>query len=75
MNKKGPINAESSSERYNPSLREPYWQDWWRRENIFRFNPDDSRPLFSIDTPPPTISGRLHLGHAFSYTQAEVIAA
>lgn len=33
-----------------------------------------SGPLFSIDTPPPTVSGSLHIGHIFSYTQTDIIA-
>ena len=31
-------------------------------------------PLFSIDTPPPTVSGNLHIGHIFSYTQTDILA-
>ena len=60
-------------ERYNPE-KEKYWQDFWERERVYEFNPERDGPLYSIDTPPPTISGALHLGHIFSYTQAEVIA-
>lgn len=63
------------SERYNHHSQEPYWQKFWGQKEIFRFNPEASGSLFTIDTPPPTISGKLHLGHVFSYTQAEVIAA
>jgi valyl-tRNA synthetase len=51
------------------------WADRWARSGVYRF--DRSRPrveVFSIDTPPPTVSGNLHLGHAFSYTQTDVIA-
>src|SRR5918999_2052705 len=51
------------------------WADRWARSGVYRF--DRSRPrveVFSIDTPPPTVSGSLHLGHAFSYTQTDVIA-
>ncbi len=61
-------------ERYNPLEKEKYWQDFWEKEGIYKFNPEQSGPLFDIDTPPPTISGALHLGHIFSYVQAEVIA-
>ncbi len=42
---------------------------------MYRF--DRSRPrgdVFSIDTPPPTVSGSLHVGHVFSYTHTDVIA-
>jgi len=61
-------------DRYNPFEKEKYWQDFWEREGVYRFNPEKSGQLYTMDTPPPTISGSLHLGHIFSYTQAEVIA-
>ncbi len=61
-------------ENYNPFKREIYWQKFWEKEGIFEFDPKDTGPLYTIDTPPPTISGALHLGHVYSYTQAEVIA-
>ncbi|HSK38114.1 MAG TPA: valine--tRNA ligase, partial [Actinomycetota bacterium] len=51
------------------------WADRWARSGVYRF--DRTRPraeVFSIDTPPPTVSGSLHLGHAFSSTQTDVIA-
>ena len=34
---------------------------------------NQSRPLYSVDTPPPTVSGALHIGHIFSYTQTDII--
>ncbi len=60
-------------ERYSPE-KEKYWQDFWERERVYKFNPEQLGTLYVIDTPPPTISGALHLGHVFSYTQAEVIS-
>jgi valyl-tRNA synthetase len=60
--------------KYDPNLREKYWQDFWLKEGIYKFDPGSSKPLYSIDTPPPTVSGKLHLGHVFSYTQAEIFA-
>lgn len=59
--------------RYNAREAEPDMQKFWQEEGIYRFAPD-SRPIFSIDTPPPTVSGSLHIGHIFSYTQAEIVA-
>lgn len=59
---------------YNPQEREKYWQTFWEEQSVFVFNPEDDKPEYTIDTPPPTISGSLHLGHIFSYTQAEIIA-
>lgn len=61
-------------DKYDPSKKEGYWQNFWEEERIYEFDPTQSGPLFVIDTPPPTISGALHMGHVFSYTQAEVIA-
>ena len=47
----------------------------WRDEGTYRFNPDTTREeVYSIDTPPPTASGSLHVGHMFSYTQTDVLA-
>lgn len=46
----------------------------WEKEEIYKFNVANEGEIFSIDTPPPTVSGSLHIGHIFSYTQAEMIA-
>lgn len=46
---------------------------WWETEKTYA-TPRDSRPLFSIDTPPPTVSGHLHIGHIYSYTHTDIIA-
>ena len=61
-------------EKYNPSDKEKYWQDFWEQEGVYQFNPEKPGSVYTIDTPPPTVSGALHLGHIFSYTQAEIIA-
>jgi valyl-tRNA synthetase len=51
------------------------WSDRWARSGVYRFDRTRARvEVFSIDTPPPTVSGSLHMGHAFSYTQTDVIA-
>ena len=51
----------------------------WQRDGIYRFDREAAlaRPrdeIFSIDTPPPTASGSLHIGHVFSFTHTDVIA-
>jgi valyl-tRNA synthetase len=54
---------------------EATWLARWDDEAIYRFERAGSREnVFSIDTPPPTVSGSLHIGHVFSYTHADVIA-
>ncbi len=60
-----------------PSLDgvEDKWSDRWDADGTYRF--DRSRPraeVYSIDTPPPTVSGSLHVGHVFSYTHTDTIA-
>lgn len=62
------------TERYNPQEAEQKWISYWAKEKIFAFNPDAEGPVYSIDTPPPTVSGKMHIGHAFSYAQEDIIA-
>ncbi|HPF56770.1 MAG TPA: valine--tRNA ligase [Clostridiales bacterium] len=59
---------------YDFTIIEKQMQGFWAREEIYRFDPKAGGALYSIDTPPPTVSGSLHIGHIFSYTQAEMIA-
>ena len=60
--------------RYDGSVVEPQMRKYWEDNAIYKYIPDKSKPMFSIDTPPPTVNGTLHIGHIFSYTQAEIIA-
>ncbi|HKY23049.1 MAG TPA: valine--tRNA ligase [Vicinamibacterales bacterium] len=54
---------------------ETKWQHRWDEDGTFKFDRSKSRQqIFSIDTPPPTVSGSLHIGHVFSYTHTDVIA-
>ncbi len=64
----------SLPKRYDPREVETRLQKSWSEAGIFKFTPGDGRSVFSIDTPPPTVSGMIHMGHVFSYVQAEVIA-
>ena len=60
-----------------PSLDglEAKWSVRWERDGTYRFDRTRPRPeVFSIDTPPPTVSGSLHVGHVFSYTQTDALA-
>src|SRR3990167_484772 len=59
---------------YDFELIEKQMQTLWREMRAYAFKSDPSKPLYSIDTPPPTVNGSLHIGHIFSYTQAEMIA-
>ncbi|MCB1270491.1 MAG: valine--tRNA ligase [Microthrixaceae bacterium] len=51
------------------------WSARWSQEDTYRFDEGTPRDeVFSIDTPPPTVSGSLHVGHVFSYTHTDTIA-
>ncbi|HLC73395.1 MAG TPA: valine--tRNA ligase [Candidatus Nanoarchaeia archaeon] len=49
------------------------WQKFWETEKIYSFDNKSKKPVFSVDTPPPTLSGKMHLGHSFSYSQQDFI--
>ncbi len=60
--------------KYNHLESEAKWQKYREEKQIYAFQKDSQKPVYSIDTPPPTVSWKLHIGHIFSYTQAEFIA-
>jgi valyl-tRNA synthetase len=60
-----------------PSLDglEERWAGVWEADGTYRFDRSARREdVFSIDAPPPTVSGALHIGHVFSYTQTDIVA-
>src|SRR4249919_568657 len=60
-----------------PSLDglEAKWGEWWEAAGTYRFDRTKSREqIFSIDTPPPTVSGALHVGHVLSFTHTDLMA-
>jgi len=63
-----------SKESYDSKEAEPRIQKFWESENIYAFDKNSKKPVYSIDTPPPTVSGSLHIGHAFNFTQFDTIA-
>jgi valyl-tRNA synthetase len=54
---------------------EERWAQVWQEQGTYLFDRSKTREqVFSIDTPPPTVSGTLHVGHVFSYTHTDVVA-
>src|ERR1700722_6886862 len=54
---------------------EAVWSVRWEADQVYAFDRTQPRAeVFSIDTPPPTVSGSLHVGHAFSYTHTDIVA-
>ena len=62
------------SQKYDFKSTEKEMQRFWEENEVYKFQNGREKKVFSIDTPPPTVSGSLHIGHVFSYTQAEMIA-
>jgi len=63
------------TKKYNHKESEKKWQDSWFAGDVYKWDDSESREnTYVIDTPPPTVSGLLHMGHIFSYTQADFIA-
>lgn len=60
--------------KYNFQEKDAKWQKFWQDEGVYKFDPKSNKPTFSIDTPPPTVSGKLHIGHISGFTQADMIA-
>ncbi len=60
--------------QYDWRTAEPKWQAKWKEWQIYRFDPDSKKEVFSIDNPPRYASGALHLGHAYGYTLIDFAA-
>ena len=59
-----------------PSLEglEAKWAERWKRDGTYRFDRTKTRDeIYSVDTPPPTVSGHLHIGSVSSYTHTDLM--
>ncbi len=77
------LTADSPAEPPRPGVPErptldgleARWSAVWEADGVYRFDRSAPRErVFSIDTPPPTVSGSLHVGHVFSYTHTDAVA-
>jgi valyl-tRNA synthetase len=59
---------------YDFKTAEKKWKSHWEAKDTYAFDKKSDKPVFSIDTPPPTVSGKMHLGHSFSYAQQDFVA-
>ena len=60
--------------KYEFAAVEAKWRRYWDEQGVYCYDPH--RPAdetFKVDTPPPTVSGSLHIGHAFSYTHQDLL--
>ena len=73
----GPTSQSPFNVPDKPALEglEAKWTARWDAEGTYRFDRTHPREeVYSIDTPPPTVSGSLHVGHVFSYTHTDIVA-
>lgn len=60
--------------KYKFSESEKKWQEFWKNKNIYKWDEKETREnTYVVDTPPPTVSGQLHIGHVYSYTNTDFI--
>jgi valyl-tRNA synthetase len=60
--------------KYDAAESESYWKRIWEERKPYAHAPDPKKEPFVIDTPPPTMSGKMHVGHAYSYAQTDFLA-
>ncbi len=68
------IDPNTLSQHFDSKVAEEKWDRAWTEAGIHRYDEIGDLARYVIDTPPPTVSGSLHVGHVFSYTQTDVIA-
>jgi valyl-tRNA synthetase len=70
-----PLRSANIPDKATVDGLEAKWVPAWEKNQTFAFNAEAPKEnVFSVDTPPPTASGSLHVGHVFSYTHTDVIA-
>lgn len=66
--------TKALDDKFNAPAMEARGMKFWEETGIYQYDKTASREnTFIVDTPPPTVSGSLHIGHIFSYTQADVM--
>ncbi len=69
------VDPSQIAKHFDPADVQARFNERWEEEGTYAYDPSASREdSFVIDTPPPTVSGSLHIGHVFSYTQTDVVA-
>ena len=68
------IDPDTLPKHFDATEAEKRWDDRWESWGTYRYDPSAARDeTFVVDTPPPTVSGSLHIGHLFSYTQTDCV--
>ena len=64
----------AEKKQYDASEVESRIRKFWDEEKVYKFDSNSKKKVYSIDTPPPTVSGKMHMGHAFGNSQQDFIA-
>jgi valyl-tRNA synthetase len=68
------VDPQSLPKRFESAAAEARWDETWQTSGVYHYDPSRPRSeTFVVDTPPPTASGSLHPGHAFSYSHADIL--
>ncbi len=60
---------------YDHAAHDPKWQRFWEEHGIYRYDREDTKkPVYSIDTPPPYVSGEFHMGNALNWAYFDFVA-
>jgi len=65
--------SENEDKQYNFKEAEERIRKFWEKEKVYVFDKKSNKKVYSVDTPPPTVSGKMHIGHAFSYSQQDFV--
>jgi valyl-tRNA synthetase len=69
-----PVDASVLPKHFDSASAERRWDRVWDETGVYRWDPSRPRSeTFVVDTPPPTVSGSLHVGHVFSYTHPDLV--
>jgi valyl-tRNA synthetase len=60
------------NKKYDFKESEEKWRNFWEENGIYKFDTNSKKKIYSVDIPPPTISGKLHMGHAFGDSQQDI---
>ena len=68
------IDPQAVPKHFDSAAAETRLHEIWQKNGVYAYDPEaDRRDSFVVDTPPPTVSGSLHIGHVFSYTHTDFI--
>ena len=65
--------SDKLNTKYSPKLIESKWYNSWLKNDLFKWNNSSKKNTFSIQLPPPNVTGSLHMGHAYQQTLMDIL--